>query len=84
MLIQKRGRSGAPAAPTLIYGGRGVGWLLIHPAARLEGLFSRPPYLTAAVNLTADIPSEPPRGGEQGAGENRLNRKRSFAESRND
>ena len=84
MLIQKRVRSGAPAAPTLIYGGRGAGWLLIHPAARLEGLFSRPPYLTAAVNLTAEPAIEPPRGGEHGAGDDCLNKKRPFAESRND
>ena len=51
------------------------GWLLIHLAARPDGQFSRPPYFTAGVNLTAEIPSEPPRGGEHGAGENCLNKK---------
>ena len=45
------------------------GWPLVHPVSRLDGLFSRPPYFTAAVNLTAEVPSEPPRGGEHGAGE---------------
>ena len=59
------------------------GWPLIHLVARQDSRFSRPPYLTAAVNLTAEQPSEPPRGGEHGAGENCLNRKRPFAESRN-
>ena len=42
-----------------------------------------PALLLAGVNLTAEQPSEPPRGGEQGAGEKNLNRKRTFAESRN-
>ena len=59
------------------------GWPLIHPVARPQSLFSRPPYFPAGVNLTAEVPSEPPRGGEHGAGENCLNRQRSFAESRN-
>ena len=59
------------------------GWPLIHPVARPDGQFSRPPYFTAGVNLTAESASEPPRGGEHGAGENCLNRKRPFAESRN-
>ena len=59
------------------------GWPLIHPVARPDGQFSRPPYFTAGVNLTAELPSEPPRGGEHGAGETCLNRKRPFAESRN-
>ena len=59
------------------------GWLLIHPVSRQDGQFSRPPYFTAGVNLTAEPASEPPRGGEHGAGENCLNKKRSFAESRN-
>ena len=44
------------------------GWPLIHLAARPDGQFSRPPYLTAAVNLAAEPLSEPPRGGEHGAG----------------
>ena len=44
------------------------GWLLIHPVSRLDGQFSRPPYFTVGVNLTAEQPSEPPRGGEHGAG----------------
>ena len=44
------------------------GWLLIHPVSRQDGQFSRPPYFTAGVNLTAEQPSEPPRGGEHGAG----------------
>ena len=60
-----------------------LGWSLIHPVSRRDGLFSRPPYFTAGVNLTVEPSSEPPRGGEHGAGENCLNRKRSFAESRN-
>ena len=59
------------------------GWPLIHLVSRLDSQFSRPPYFTAAVNLTAEPASEPPRGGEHGAGENCLNRKRPFAESRN-
>ena len=59
------------------------GWPLIHPAARRDGQFSRPPYFTAGVNLTAEHPSEPPRGGEHGAGEKCLYRNRPFAESRN-
>ena len=59
------------------------GWPLIHPVSRLDGQFSRPPYFPAGVNLTAELSSEPPRGGEHGAGENCLYRKRSFAESRN-
>ena len=59
------------------------GWPLIHPVARPDGQFSRPPYFPAGVNLTAESPSEPPRGGEHGAGVNWLYRKRPFAESRN-
>ena len=59
------------------------GWPLIHPVSRLDSWFSRPPYFPAGVNLTAEFPSEPPRGGEHGAGENCLNRKTPFAESRN-
>ena len=59
------------------------GWPLIHLVSRLDSLFSRPPYFTAGVNLTAENPSEPPRGGEHGAGENWLNQKAPFAESRN-
>ena len=52
------------------------GWLLVHLVARLDNQFSRPPYFTAAVNLTAESAIEPPRGGEYGAGENCLNQKR--------
>ena len=48
------------------------GWLLIHPVARPDGQFSRPPYFPAGVNLTAEVTSEPPRGGEHGAGANCL------------
>ena len=59
------------------------GWLLIHLVARPDGQFSRPPYFTAGVNLTAESAIEPPRGGEHGAGANCLNRKTPFAESRN-
>ena len=59
------------------------GWLLIHLAARQDSLFSRPPYLTAGVNLTAESAIEPPRGGELGAGATCLNKKTPFAESRN-
>ncbi len=58
------------------------GWPLIHLAARSNGQVSRPPYFTAGVNLTAEQPSEPPRGGEHGAGVNCLNKKPPFAESR--
>ena len=43
-----------------------------------------PALLSAGVNLTAEYPSEPPRGGEHGAGVNCLNRKTPFAESRNE
>ena len=49
------------------------GWPLIHLVSRQDGLFSRPPYFTAGVNLTAESAIEPPRGGEHGAGENCLN-----------
>ena len=59
------------------------GWLLIHLVSRSDSLFSRPPYFTAGVNLTAEPAIEPPRGGEHGAGVNCLNRNRPFAESRN-
>ena len=59
------------------------GWPLIHLVSRPNGQFSRPPYFTAGVNLTAESAIEPPRGGEHGAGENCLNKKRSFAESLN-
>ena len=59
-------------------------WPLIHLVSRLEGLFSRPPYLTAGVNLTAESAIEPPRGGEPGAGAKWLYLKRPFAESRNE
>ena len=59
------------------------GWPLIHPVARQQSHFSRPPYFPAGVNLTAELPSEPPRGGEHGAGENCLYKKCPFAESRN-
>ena len=52
------------------------GWLLIQLVSRLDSQFSRPPYFTAAVNLTAEPAIEPPRGGEYGAGENCLNQKR--------
>ena len=60
------------------------GWPLIHLVSRPDSLFSRPPYFTAGVNLTAEPSSEPPRGGEHGAGATCLNQKRSFAESRNE
>ena len=59
------------------------GWYRIHLVPRRDGQFSRPPYFTAGVNLTAEFPSEPPRGGEHGAGETCLNKKTPFAESRN-
>ena len=51
------------------------GWPLIHPVARPDGQFSRPPYFTAGVNLTAESAIEPPRGGEYGAGDDCLNKK---------
>ena len=60
-----------------------LGWLLIHPVARPDGQFSRPPYFPAGVNLTAEPAIEPPRGGEHGAGAKWLYLKRPFAESRN-
>ena len=60
------------------------GWYRIHLVSRPDGLFSRPPYFTAGVNLTAEHPSEPPRGGEHGAGETCLYRNSPFAESRNE
>ncbi len=59
------------------------GWYRIHLVSRRDGLFSRPPYFPAGVNLTAEFPSEPPRGGELGAGATCLNRNSPFAESRN-
>ena len=49
------------------------GWPLIQLVARPDSLFSRPPYFTAGVNLTAEPSSEPPRGGEHGAGAKWLN-----------
>ena len=58
------------------------GWYRIHLVSRQDSLFSRPPYFTAGVNLTAEFPSEPPRGGEHGAGVYCLYKKRPFAESR--
>ena len=60
------------------------GWPLIHLVSRRDSLFSRPPYFTAGVNLTAEPSSEPPRGGEHGAGATCLNKKTPFAESRNE
>ena len=60
-----------------------LGWPLIQLVSRQNGQFSRPPYFPAGVNLTAEQPSEPPRGGEHGAGATCLNRKTPFAESRN-
>ena len=60
-----------------------LGWYRIHLVPRRDGQFSRPPYFPAGVNLTAEFPSEPPRGGEHGAGDDCLNKKRPFAESRN-
>ena len=60
-----------------------LGWPLIHLVSRPDGHFSRPPYFPAGVNLTAEFPSEPPRGGELGAGATCLNKKTPFAESRN-
>ena len=50
------------------------GWYRIHLVSRLDSWFSRPPYFPAGVNLTAEFPSEPPRGGEHGAGATCLNR----------
>ena len=60
-----------------------LGWYRIHLVSRRDSLFSRPPYFPAGVNLTAEFSSEPPRGGEQGAGDDCLNRNSPFAESRN-
>ena len=60
-----------------------LGWPLIHLVSRRDGQFSRPPYFTAGVNLTAEPAIEPPRGGEHGAGAKWLYLKRPFAESRN-
>ena len=57
---------------------------LIQLVSRQNSMFSRPPYFTAGVNLTAESAIEPPRGGEHGAGEKCLYRKRPFAESRNE
>ena len=54
------------------------GWPLIHLVSRRDGRFSRPPYFTAGVNLTAESAIEPPRGGEHGAGETCLNKKTSI------
>ena len=59
------------------------GWPLIHLVSRPDDYFSRPPYFTAGVNLTAESAPEPPRGGEHGAGATCLNRRTPFAESRN-
>ena len=60
------------------------GWYRIHLVSRRDGQFSRLPYFTAGVNLTAESAIEPPRGGEHGAGAKWLYLKRSFAESRNE
>ena len=51
------------------------GWPLIQLVSRQNSMFSRPPYFPAGVNLTAEISSEPPRGGEHGAGDDCLNKK---------
>ena len=60
-----------------------LGWYRIHLVSSQDSQFSRPTYFPAGVNLTAEFPSEPPRGGELGAGVNCLNKKSPFAESRN-
>ena len=62
----------------------GAAWMAAHTSSFAAGrpVFA-PALLLAGVNLTAESAIEPPRGGEHGAGENCLNKKRSFAESRN-
>ena len=62
----------------------GAAWIAAHTSrfASERPVFA-PALLLAGVNLTAEVLSEPPRGGEHGAGENGLNKKRPFAESRN-
>ena len=63
----------------------GAAWMAAHTSrcSAVKPVFA-PALLLAGVNLTAEFPSEPPRGGEHGAGENCLNRKTPFAESRNE
>ena len=62
----------------------GVAWMAAYISSFASGrpVFA-PALLLAGVNLTAEVSSEPPRGGEHGAGENCLYLKSPFAESRN-
>ena len=63
----------------------GAAWMAAHTSGFAAGwpVFAAA-LLSAAVNLTAEPSSEPPRGGEHGAGVTCLNKKPSFAESLND
>ena len=63
----------------------GAAWMAANTSRIASGrpVFA-PALLSAGVNLTAELPSEPPRGGEHGAGENCLNEKTPFAEARNE
>ena len=54
----------------------GAAWMAAHTSSTASGwsVFA-PALLLAGVNLTAEPPSEPPRGGEHGAGDDCLNKK---------
>ena len=63
----------------------GAAWMAAHTSGFAAGrLVFAAALLSAAVNLTAESASEPPRGGEHGAGAKWLYLKRPFAESRNE
>ena len=47
----------------------GAAWMAAHTSGLAAGrLVFAPALLLAGVNLTAEFSSEPPRGGEHGAG----------------
>ena len=51
----------------------GAAWMAAHTSRFASGwLIFAPALLSAGVNLTAEVSSEPPRGGEHGAGANCL------------
>ena len=57
----------------------GAAWMVSNTSSRASGrLVFAPALLLAGVNLTVEHPSEPPRGGEHGAGETCLNKKTSI------
>ena len=62
----------------------GAAWMAAYTSSFASGrLVFAPALLLAGVNLTAESATEPPRGGEHGAGKTCLYLKSPFAESRN-